>query len=71
MIWDLEKSNNMYKAKDFYREKDFTFDVPFDQRFVIITELIPSVWKTPELKKMVRTTYYTRKLISILVSETR
>ena len=70
MIWDLNKSN-MFKAQDFYPKISFSSDVPFDDRFVLIPDLIPSVWNTPDLKKMVLTLHRTRKLVHILVSETR
>jgi hypothetical protein len=66
MIWDLSKSK-VYKATDFDYNKDFYDDLAFEQKFVLIPDLIPSVWK----KGMVSTLFHTRKTISILISETR
>uniref|UniRef100_A0AC34FCI5 Gamma-tubulin complex component n=1 Tax=Panagrolaimus sp. ES5 TaxID=591445 RepID=A0AC34FCI5_9BILA len=66
MIWDLSKSK-IYNATDFNYDKDFFDDLPFEQKFVVIPDLIPSVWK----KGMVAMLFHTRKIISILVSQTR
>uniref|UniRef100_A0A914ZD60 Gamma tubulin complex component protein N-terminal domain-containing protein n=1 Tax=Panagrolaimus superbus TaxID=310955 RepID=A0A914ZD60_9BILA len=66
MIWDLSKSK-IYKATDFNYDKDFFDDLPFEQKFVVIPDLIPSVWK----KGMIAMLFHTRKIISILVSQTR
>jgi hypothetical protein len=66
MIWDLSKTK-IYKASDFYQDKEYYDDLPFDQRFVVVTDLIPSIWK----KAMVTTLFHARKIISILVAETR
>uniref|UniRef100_A0A914R6R9 Gamma tubulin complex component protein N-terminal domain-containing protein n=1 Tax=Panagrolaimus davidi TaxID=227884 RepID=A0A914R6R9_9BILA len=66
MIWDLSKSK-VYKATDFEYNEDLYDDLAFEQKFVLISDLIPSVWK----KEMVSKLFQTRKTISIMISETR
>lgn len=66
-IWDLSKTND-FTASEF-KIIDEKYDLPFDRRFVVLSELIPSIWKVSNVRDMIQNAMHTRRLISVLNSE--
>uniref|UniRef100_A0AC34R9A9 Gamma-tubulin complex component n=1 Tax=Panagrolaimus sp. JU765 TaxID=591449 RepID=A0AC34R9A9_9BILA len=68
-IWDLQGTE--FKSSDFGQAIDERHETLFDSRFIIIKDLIPSVWKKNDTKDILSLAFKTRRLMFILNSENR
>ncbi|KAE9553476.1 hypothetical protein FO519_003305 [Halicephalobus sp. NKZ332] len=65
-IWDLSKTRTCDASH--FRVIDEKHDLPFDNHFVIILDLIPPEWKKTRVSKIVQMAMHTRRMISVLDS---
>ena len=65
-VWDLSKTRTCDASH--FRVIDEKHDLPFDNRFVIIFDLIPPEWKKTRVSKIVQMVMHTRRMISVLDS---